>query len=501
MSSNDMKEKLAKGAGVNTLGIFAKALNPLFFILITRIYGPEVFGVYLLGYTILEMSVYFTLAGYQDGVLLFVSRHIHDRKEQRITYSIMANALAVVLILTAVLLVLGYTAGPWFLDWKFARPGLTEAVMIMLPSLPFIAVPLLIIASTKSLMIMKYDAFIIGFLKPFVLLSLSLIISIFEKSITGLAISYLITNIVLTAVTLGVYSRHFSIKKLIFSFRKFSFKKELTSFSLPQNLNLTLNYFTSGISLLMLGMFNVSSTMIAFYGTAAEIIRNIRQVRLAFSTAFTPLIARLYKEKKIGELENNFATVSRWVVTAAIPIVLLLLSVKGYMLLLFHPSYTHNSDFMFILALAAFLNCAFGLAGNMVVMTGHSKWNLFNSAMAGSLSLFFNWLLISRFGLWGAAFATTCAGVSLSMLELTESYFLLGIKLSVRKIMKPYLAGLPAIAVFTFIHFSSVEPEYLKSAFSAVASIGVFAAAIYFLKLSQEDRDAFFPFLKKDKTG
>ncbi len=57
---------------------------------------------------------------------------------------------------------------------------------------------------------------------------------------------------------------------------------------------------------------------------------------------------------------------------------------------------------MVILALAAFVACAFGLAANIVVMTGHSKWNLYNGLAVAAVSLALNALLIPSWGIYGA---------------------------------------------------------------------------------------------------
>ena len=66
------------------------------------------------------------------------------------------------------------------------------------------------------------------------------------------------------------------------------------------------------------------------------------------------------------------------------------------------------------------LSCSVGLAGNIIVMTGHSTWNLINSVSVALLNVIFNYLLIPQYGLLGAAYATALAATAISIAQLEE---------------------------------------------------------------------------------
>ena len=116
-------------------------------------------------------------------------------------------------------------------------------------------------------------------------------------------------------------------------------------------------------------------------------------------------------------IEENFGVVARWTLTIAIPMLVVMLGLRREVLLVFHPSFTDDASFMILLAVQPLIGCWIGLAGNIVVMTGHSRWNLFNSLLVGASNAALNALWIPRYGLWGAALATAVAAVSISLLD------------------------------------------------------------------------------------
>lgn len=497
---NKTRKALAKGAGVNLIGIAAKSLQPLLFILMTRLYGPTVFGVYILAYTLMEMAVSLLISGFQDGVLLFASRHVHEKSEHDIMYRSMANALIVVFILTAVLWTFVFTAGTPVLDMFFDRAGLPEAINVMVLALPFIALPQLVAAATKSLMIMKYDVFLISFLRPALILVIATVVYLLSSTptVTGLAVAYLAGNFLVAVVSLPIFGRHFSFSELFKSIRKPRFHKELMGFAIPQNLNLTLVRFLNGISILFLGASGISSAKIAFFGTASELFHNLRQIRLVFSTAFSPVIARLFKERKIEELEFHYADLTRWIVSITVPLSLVMVAFRSHLIMLFHESYFHyESAFMILFAFKAFLGCAFGLAGNTIVMTGHSKWNLFISMGAAAISVVLNMVLIPIWGLTGAALAATLTTVAYVGTSLVLTNYFLNIRLKIDRVYKPFLAGLGGSVAYAAIAFIPADSRALHATGLALGGIAVFIILTFALGLHERDKEMFSGFKRR----
>ena len=497
--SKHLDKSIAKGAGVNFIGIMAKSLHPVFLILITRLYGPAIVGIYIFTVTILEIIIRLSTAGYKDGIIMYISRYAGSKNDKENIYIVMANSVIISMSVAFLFLLLIYLCEPLLVFLKVKQEEMIKAIKILAIALPFMVLPDLIISATKSLMIMKYETIINGFLKPFMLLILASIIYLLNNELSGLLIAYILTNVILTIFACFIFVKYFSIKKLFYAIFHFKFFLPLTSFAIPQSMNMTFNHFISGIDIIMLGFFGIKSEFIAFYAVGAQLVRNIRQVKLGFSGIFSPLIARLYKENQISELEQNFYKISRWATIISIPIIFTIIIFRQEFLLIFHSTYTYNSYFMIILVLNPFLSCAFGLAGNIIVMTGHSKWNLLNSFIVAGLNIVLNLILIPIYGYLGAAVATIIAGSVITIAQLIEVKYLIKIRIKLQAVYKPILSGLLAIlCVNLFYNFiGSDEIIYKISAF--VISIVIYFTCLLLLKLDIEDKGLILSFFKKDK--
>jgi O-antigen/teichoic acid export membrane protein len=231
----------------------------------------------------------------------------------------------------------------------------------------------------------------------------------------------------------------------------------------------------------------------------ARVVRNIRQVKLAFSGAYAPVIARLHEQGERGEMCRTFSTVTRWTTTIGLPLALIVGLLRKDLLLLFHNTFTFDATFMLLLLIPPVLSCCFGLAGNIVVMTGHAKWNLFNSVTAGGLNAVLNYLLIPRYGLMGAAAATVTASVIVTALQLIEARYLVEARLSPSLIYKPYLAVLMSgAAVWVISGLLPLDGALWARIAAAACALGIYIAGLYALGLSPKDKAALKPGMLPD---
>ena len=496
MQADELRTKVAKGTAVNFIGVLAKFLHPIFILAMTRVYGPSIMGVYLVANTVVELSISFTFSGFQAGVLMFASRHVHSDERRDLVYRVMANAFTIAVGLTLLAIGLAFAAAPGFFAAKYpGREGLAEAVQLMALALPFLAVPRIVVSGTKSLMIMKWDVILLGVLRPGLLLAFAVAMYFFEPSVTGLAWAFLLSNMGVTVVALYAFTRHFEVARLLAAFRPLRLHWPLIRFAIPQSLNQTLIYFTSGIAVLMLGSWE-SSIFVAFFATGAEMVRQVKQARIAFSRAFTPVISRLHAEGRFEELGDQFSMVSRWVVTVNIPILLLILSLKEPLLLLFHETYVWDSSFMYFLAASTFVGGLLGLANNVVSMTGRSDLNLLNSLIVGAVAVALNWLLIPAWGLYGAGVATCLAASTNTLLATLEIWVLYRITLRPRAVAKPLAAGAAGLAAMAVI--SILFPDGLSgSVLKAVASAGCYVGVLIALGVEAQDRQVFRSMMRR----
>lgn len=489
--------RIAAGAGVNILGIVGKAALPASLILITRLFGPEVMGLYYLATRIIEAAFNLTASGFNDGVLMYASRYVDYEERRKRLYQMLASAFVFTMAISALLVLAAFTVGPPLLERYNDWSELPELVMRLSLAIPFMAVPVLVVAATKALQIMRWDALIFGALQPILLVLLAIGAHVLDLGVNGLAWAYVLTYATMTVLATWVFTRYFEIGRLvkhIFHLRPFT---PLISFAVPQNLNMAFGRLVTDLDVLMLGYFGFSKELVAFYGIGAQIVRNVRQVKLAFSGSFSPVVARYHEAGQIDELNRSFTMVTRWTTTLIFPLAALVMLLRGDLLILFHSTFTYDSTFVILLIVPPMLSCLFGLSGNIVVMTGHPRWNLFNSLVAGGLNFTLNYLLIPLFGLMGAATATVLTSLTGTMLQLLEVWFLLRVRLLVSDLWKPYAAALPiALGVWAALTMGSDQSISLRIG-ACLLSVGVFVALMVLLGIPGKDKEIFLFWRRK----
>jgi O-antigen/teichoic acid export membrane protein len=476
-------DDLKKGAFVNFLGVIGKMAAPVFLVVVNRLYGPEVFGIFITANIAIEIVIAFLTSGFKDGAVIFVSRHAEKKEEWDELYTSLSNAFVWSIGFSVLVLLFSTIFGRQLLAYFYQDEfisGLRTMFSIMIFAIPLMAFEKIALASTQGLKIMKYDAISNGWLRPLSLLLFSVLFWYYDSSVTGMAWAYLATQSLLFLFSVWFYTIELSWKRLFGALSKFKINKELVDFAIPQSVNMTLNRFITGIDVLMLPIFGFGPAIVGFYGAGSMIVREIRNVKTIFSTAFAPYIVRLHAEDKFDELSKNFSKTAGWIATIAIPFILLVAIFKEDILAFIHPEYSGNSLFMFFLLPIPYLYCSFGLAGNVVAMTGYSKITLMNSIIVASINTALNFLLIPKLGLIGAAIASAIAMSILTSLELIEARMVANARLLVKDIFRPHLAGmLAAIILFGGIFYV----PWIGNSLPAELTLTVSVIGIYTLLL------------------
>ncbi|WP_138429358.1 oligosaccharide flippase family protein [Fodinibius saliphilus] len=469
-----IKEELKKGAFVNFLGILGKIAGPSFLVLVTRYYGPDLFGIFITANLAIEIALAFLTSGFKDGALIFVARHADHKEQHHHLYRSLSNALALSMGLSFLLIVLSYLVGPVVFEMLYADDFGNQLQFMLLTMglvLPLMAFDRIVTAATQGLKIMKYDAMVNGGIRPVFLLLYSIGFWYIWPTLTGLTLGYISTQVTVALVATFIYQKELSWAGLFQAFRSFKFDKELLDFALPQNLNMTLNKFITGLDVLMLPIFGASASMVGFYGAGSMIVREIRNVKLIFSSAFAPHIVRFYEKNDLEGLSKNFSMTAKWIASITIPIIIGVAIFREDLLRIVHPEFGQSALFMLILLPIPYMYCSYSLAGNIVTMTGHSKLTLFNSVVVSASNFLLNLWLIPLWGMEGAALASALATFTLTLMELAEARYFVGAKLHLKQIYKPHLAGLAvSLLLVVFIPLSQFSD---KAFFNHLVQYGV----------------------------
>jgi O-antigen/teichoic acid export membrane protein len=443
--------QLVRGIMFNTMGLAGKAIEPVFFLAVTWLFGPVVMGVYLLTTFLGEVAATAVTAGYVDAATIFGSHHADEADEQATDrlYQVLGNAMAFAIAASASIVVAAHLGARALAAALFPeQEGLAEALILLSWSLPPLAFARIAMAATKARMLMRYDAAIMGFGKPVFLLTFGVAAWGVGAGLPGLIWAHVGTQLVLAFISGWALSRHFSLRSILSAVFRLRVHRRLHLFAWPQSLNMTFNRYIARLDVIMLAAFGHAAAELAFYGTAALITSNLQQVRLVFSTAVAPVAARHHHAGEQHVLQTVLGQVLRWTTTIIVPVLFVVVVLRSDLLRFVHETYVGDTRFMAVLLLPPLFGCALGLAGNCIIYTGHSGWTLANSLTVAALNTGLNWFLIPRFGLLGAACATALASGFITMLQLMELRALEGLSVRWRSVYKPYVGlGIGAVGL------------------------------------------------------
>jgi O-antigen/teichoic acid export membrane protein len=274
---------------------------------------------------------------------------------------------------------------------------------------------------------MFYEAAVNGWLRPLLQVGFAFAFSFVSADVHGLGLTFI--GMQTGALLFGLYGyyRHASLSALWKSFFTGTAQPKLHAFSLAQNANMLFNKITSGLDLLLLPVLGVPAFEVGAYATISGLFRELRQIKLAFSTALAPFLAAfLHQEKKI-ETSKRITYVSGLLMLLITPTLLFLWQFHVPLISLFLPRYEADFSLIALLSFVPLLYTVFSLMGNVLVAAGLSRPLLFNSVLATASLAGLLFVFVPEFGLTGAAFSSAGAMAIMSFLEVWQAKRLCGV--------------------------------------------------------------------------
>jgi O-antigen/teichoic acid export membrane protein len=238
MGTTEYEAKVRRGAAVNLLGLVGKLLYPLLFLAITWLGEPAMAGLYVLAIAMAELATSAVQAGFIDAMVVYASHHVEradkepDARER--LYCVLAAGFALPTLLSVgVAIALQFCAHSLAASVYPGRPALIPALQLIGWTLPLIALSQAGIAATKARMIMEYDALLNGFVRPALLLALSVLFFQLRPTLASLIWALLTTYAVLAALSLHAFARAFSYSQLWRALKQRKFDRELLRFGIP----------------------------------------------------------------------------------------------------------------------------------------------------------------------------------------------------------------------------------------------------------------------------
>lgn len=485
-SSDQVILTAAKGGGIAFAGnLFVYAIRFAFGIVIARLLGAELLGLYSLGMTFPEVAGTIALLGLGAGMARFIPIALNQKDEPRL-WGIIQAGVAIPGLMGLALALGIFLSADLISNRLYGQPALAPVLRLASWAIPLFALIAILEAITQGFKRMEYKVYSEDITLNVLKLVLTWVLVGAGLGVMGAVIAYVVA-LAATVILLFVFVNHlFPLKRSWRSAKRSP--GELFHFTLPIYLSQLVNQFSGSIGTLVLGFFGTVSG-VGIFTTALRVSAIGTLFHSSLMRIATPLISDLHSQGKIDQLERMYQAMTKWGMVFNLPVFLTTAIFAQPLLALFGQDFVAGDAGLIILAFAALFNASTGVCGTIVTMTGHSKISLANSVLSLVVSLGLDLLLIPHWGLLGAAAASAFAVIVLNILRLIQVYVLLHIQPYNRSFFKPILAALGAgLTAYIANGWLAPVPPILRLVAGALVLWVVFAGVLVLLRLDDEDR-------------
>ena len=452
---NNSLNLLAKTSLIVFMGLFlSKIFTYAYRIIVARYFGVEVYGLFSLALIVLGVFIAVLSLGFPEGILRYIPLFRGKNEYKKINYLFWYSA-TVLFVLSIISTILMYSLSEYISINIFHNSDLIIFLKIFA-----ILIPIYVFSTFFSFIIRAYEkisafSFAINILPNFVKLVAILILIYIGFNSNAVIYSYFLSmfSILVFSFLFCKYKLPQIFKKQKLSERtKRSVKKDFFSYSWPiMFLSVIASVFHWSDSFIIGIYTNVSD--VGLYNAAIPLVQLLMIVPELFMQLFFPMITRQLSKKGNYNIKELSKQVGKWIFTLNLPIFLIIFLFPGAIInLLFGSAYLDATTSLRILSIGGFILSLSSLSTNLISTVGKSKLILFNIASTAALNIILSLILIPKYGINGAALATSISWILLSVLFFVEVKMLFGFVHIRRKMVRILLVSLIPAGLIWYLH-------------------------------------------------
>lgn len=415
------EENLAVGAkgGAIAFGlkISSTALGFLNQIIFARILGAGGLGEVLLALSVVNIAAQTAKFGLEEAMMRFIPSHIDGKDNARLKGTIYF-ALKISLLLSVVLVLLLFLFSRFVAINIFHSEGLLKLLPVVAVAVPAVVVRGVIGGILKGYKD-TYRALIPEFIISPLFRIMIFLLFIFQK-VSPFHAALAFTSGEIFALLLSIKFLLKRLENLKVNRPQYENKKVFDFAFTILFTNISALLYTQA-DIWTLGMFT-STEVVGIYGAAAKLVILVYFPMLAFATMIPPLMSSIHASGDHDELKKLVSESTRWILSMALPIILVLIFEGKLILRYFYgEQFSVGYTVLLILSIGQLIKAGMGLVGILLQMTGQHKVYMKINIFWGILNVILNIILVPRFGMIGAAIATTFC---LSMIDIVGVFMI-----------------------------------------------------------------------------
>jgi len=478
---------IIRGAGIAFSGtIIGTGLKYFFELLIARQLGPQLFGIFFIGFSLYKILERLSTFGLHSGVLRYVSIYLANKDLKRVKGTIIIS-IKTVLFISLFIVTLIIVFSNKISTIIFQEIKLTKILYIFAVAVIFTAITEILVHTTLAFKTTKYKVIIRMLFEPGLRILLTVIAIILGIELIGVTAIFTISIILGTGLAVVFLVKLFP-EILNKNIKPIFETRAIFGFSWPLFFVGFFNLIIFQVNILFLGAFRESHE-VGVYGAAFRSAFLIPIILESFNMIFAPIISELFIKSELKKLESLFKIVTKWIFAIGFPLFLLLVFNSNQILALWGKDYIRGANCLIILCVGQIVNCSVGSVGYMITMIGRSKLNLYNVIGILCLNIVLNLILTPKYGIVGAALSASISLILLNLVRLLEVYWILKIHPYKKEFLKPLGAGVLSL-LFVYFGMSLVHIKansLLIPFINVLIFVIVYVLLLYLFGFEEED--------------
>ncbi len=459
-----------------------------FKVYLARALGASLYGVYILGMTIVSFACIFNTLGISQTAVRFVSSYSATRRFDLLR-SFLGRGILLLLACNGVLAIAMLLAGPWIAQRFYHTPelaaymGLFTVVMVLGVFTNFFSH---VLGGYKDVARRTVINYFIGTpLTIFITVTLVASGMALKGYIAAQALSAFLVLLLLVALVWRLTPK----QARSFSGPLAPMDKEVVSVSATTLGMALLGFVIVHTDTVALGRYrNVRE--LGVYALASGVVTFVCIILSSVNQIFGPIIADLYSRAQYDLLSRMYQTLTKWILGLTLPLAAGIMVFARPIMGIFGHDFEAGWIVLVIGTIGQLVNSAVGSSGTMLYMTGHQRYLIRIQAAMALMIIVLNILLVPRWGIVGAISVAALANVAANLgylLVVRRTLHLVPYNSSYFRLLLPGVAMLLTLFVVRET-VSSVWPAWLTAGAALLLAYLVFCGIVLAFGLDSDDR-------------
>lgn len=486
----------AKGALFGVVGsIGGKVLGLVLQVLVSRLYGPKYFGLFITGLLACQILQSISALGLQKGGMRYLAIAYEKGQFHRMN-DIFKTAVIFPLLVGIFSGWMFYTLAPAIAVRCFKDAEMVNVLRVFSLVIPFFSLLRIGADLSRAFKTTKFAVLVEDLLFYFLQIVFFLVLHAFGKGFLSVVFSFALSAGLCSVLMLCVvWHQIYQIKdpqpakqqSKLFDFFPINWRPVL-SYSIPLMPMGLLLIAGSSTDIIMLNILTDSSR-VGEYAAAARWLFFFTFIFRPLNLIFAPLMAGQIGLNRSDHVHLLYSSGTRWLFLITLVAVVFQMLASEPLMMIFGKEFLNFAPKVLCILLIGTLSIALAnVAGNLLAMSGHQNQEL--GCLGGMIlwNIFLNLLWIPKYNVIGAAAATSTSHILINMVRISVVFKYLKLHPFSRHFIVPFLTCL-VLCIGGLAFYKMTQPGMVIQVFLAVTAAVIVLIAVLLKGIDSHDRE------------